>query len=531
MLIAQIAHNAVTAKLVNATKELKLQVQQLLSYKVEGAEHAMTFKAGRWDGRSSFFNFEKGTFPRGFVVLVQQALQKEGYRVQIVKKPYPAPLGAERPEIDRFGYVDRYDYQPAVMDQLVRNGQIIARVATGGGKSRIARMCYARIGRTTLFLTTRGALLYQMADAFVEMGVKTAVLGDGKIEISSQVTCGMVQTIMSWLKETSVEAEMGAILASLKRRKVEPKDWPSDEEITAKAQAAVAKQQAKRQTMIKALERFEFVILEEAHEASGNSYFEILRHCINAHYRLALTATPFMKSDEEANMRLMASSGPVAIHVSEELLINRGILARPYFKFVKIAQRPPKLYRSTPWQRAYELGVVENELRNRYIVAESVRASRYGLPVMVLVQRKQHGEALTESMTRNGLKVVFIQGEDDQAGRKRALNALGSGEINVLIGTNILDVGVDVPAVGMVILAAGGKAEVSLRQRIGRGLREKKNGMPNVAFIIDFEDEHNSTLHEHARARQAVIGATPGFAENVVRDFDFAGLGLEKKTT
>lgn len=529
MLIAQIAHNAVTAKLVDASKELKLKVQSLLSYKVEGSEHMVAFKSGHWDGRSSFFNFERGTFPRGFVVLVQQALAKDGYRVQIVKKPYPAPLGAERPEVDRFGYVERYDYQPAVMDQLVRHGQIIAQVATGGGKSRIARMCYARIGRPTLFLTTRGALLYQMADAFKEMGVNTAVLGDGKIEISSQVTCGMVQTIMSWLKETTVEAEMGTILASLKRRKVDPRNWPADDEITAKAQAAVAKQNAKRETMIKALERFEFVILEEAHEASGNSYFEILRHCINAHYRLALTATPFMKDNEESNMRLMASSGQIAIRVSEELLINRGILAKPYFKFVKIAQRPAKLYRSTPWQRAYELGIVENELRNRYIVAESVRASRYGLPIMVLVQRKQHGDMLQTMMERNGLKVRFIQGEDDQEGRKRALGELGKGEINVLIGTNILDVGVDVPAVGMVILAAGGKAEVALRQRIGRGLREKKNGMPNVAFIIDFEDEHNTTLHGHARARQAIIGATPGFAENVVRDFDFAGLGLEKK--
>ncbi|MGF0150990.1 hypothetical protein [Acinetobacter baumannii] len=37
------------------------------------------------------------------------------------------------------------------MDRLVRHGQIIAQVATGGGKSRIAMLCQARINRPTLF--------------------------------------------------------------------------------------------------------------------------------------------------------------------------------------------------------------------------------------------------------------------------------------------------------------------------------------------------------------------------------------------
>jgi superfamily II DNA or RNA helicase len=99
----------------------------------------------------------------------------------------------------------------------------------------------------------------------------------------------------------------------------------------------------------------------------------------------------------------------------------------------------------------------------------------------------------------------------------------------VLIGSTILDVGVDVPAVGMVILAGGGKAEVANRQRIGRGLREKKNEMPNVAFIVDFADGFNTHLSGHYRTRRAIVESTPGFAENVVSDFDYAGLGFVRR--
>ncbi len=87
--------------------------------------------------------------------------------------------------------------------------------------------------------------------------------------------------------------------------------------------------------------------------------------------------------------------------------------------------------------------------------------------------------------------------------------------------------GVDVPAVGLIILAGGGKAEVALRQRIGRGLRAKKFG-PNVAFIVDFTDQHNSTLKSHARQRLQIIRETPGFGENIVANFEFEKLGFKK---
>lgn len=84
------------------------------------------------------------------------------------------------------------------------------------------------------------------------------------------------------------------------------------------------------------------------------------------------------------------------------------------------------------------------------------------------------------------------------------------------------------PAVGMIILAGGGKVETALRQRIGRGLRKKKSG-PNIALVVDFADDFNAHTKGHAQQRLAIIKDTPGFAENVMpagRDFDFVGLGL-----
>ncbi|MCP6744714.1 ATP-dependent helicase, partial [Klebsiella pneumoniae] len=94
----------------------------------------------------------------------------------------------------------------------------------------------------------------------------------------------------------------------------------------------------KRRELVKRfLSSVSLLILEEAHESSGSNFYDIARLCINADYRLALTATPFMKASTETNMRLMAVAGRIEIKVTEKYLIERGILAKPYFVYHKIA--------------------------------------------------------------------------------------------------------------------------------------------------------------------------------------------------
>lgn len=568
-----IAHNPTTAKIVNAPREALLEVHRLLSYSVEGSEHMPSFKSGDWNGKSSFFSWDKHTFPTGFVRMIVQGLRKLGYTVQVMAKPAPEPLGPELPAVDEFGYIERYDYQPQAVEQLVRHKNITVQVATGGGKSRIARIAMKRIDRPSLFLTTRGILMHQMHQAIEKMeGKPCAILGDGEWGIPytkpdgtpgrklSKFTVGMVQTLAQRLELKTVDAEMKALQArranevskkieaertKLKKAKVPivqigerllayaselEKAYPSAAEDKAKITAKVEKHERLRFATIDILAKFELVIVEEAHEVSSDSFYIVMAACRNAHYRMALTGTPFMKDDEEANMRLLASCGPVAIKITEKMLIDRGILARPYFKYICLPEvhKPKALYRSTPWQKAYEVGIVGNEYRNKAFCAEILRARSYGLNSMVLVQHKAHGELLKGMLQRAGLKVEFIYGEDNQSARSAALTALGNGGLDVLIGSTILDVGVDVPSVGMIVLAGGGKAEVATRQRIGRGLREKKGGGPNVAFIVDAADDHNNHIKGHYLQRRGIVKSTPGFAENVVEDFDFKTLGFER---
>ncbi|MEO9497602.1 MAG: DEAD/DEAH box helicase [Vibrio splendidus] len=537
----------------------------MLSYKVDSSE---SFSGAlSWDGHSSFYNMRENKFPAGFVRMIKKKLELQGHKVHVARKPVPEPLGETLLCPPNWEYDPRYDYQPETVRRLINLKSIIAQCATGSGKSVICQLAYLKIKRPTLFITTRKTLMYQMAEGFESIsGIKSGIIGDGKYS-PAHITCATVDTLVSRLEVKSAEDHLMRQVEIIEeeadkhaKRALRKAKLPTSDNIIRTAPSAIkrtvletrekacneirakypkeemwqaaklksSKQIQRRKEMIEFLKTIEFVVLEEAHEISGNGYYDMMQQCTNAHYRLALTATPFLKDSQEANMRLMAATGPVGIKVSERKLIDRGILARPYFRYVNI---PPieGLNRGTPWQKAYKLGIVENTKRNLHIINECRRARRYGLPVMILVQHQDHGKRLEKVMNKLGIKTRFIYGEHEQKERKSALDALKTNEIEVLIGSTILDVGVDCPAIGLVILAGGGKAEVSLRQRIGRGLRAKKIG-PNVCFVMDFMDTGNNHLIKHSRMRRDVVETTDGFKQGIMRGgFEYEKHGFMPK--
>lgn len=468
---AALLANAVNAQIVTSSQEVLMFVNEMLSFSIRDRA------SGSWSGRSSFFNFERCTFPAGFLYAIGTALASHGVTTQYRVKEAPAPVGPAPGTEDPMGlgFSERYDYQPKTIERLLALKRMVAQVATGGGKSRIAILAHHAIGRRTMFLTTRGTLLYQMKDQFDAHGFACGVIGDGIWEPRRGVNVCMVQTLAQMLQSPSREHKARQFLESV-----------------------------------------DLLIGEEAHEIAGAGYYEIANACTNAHYRLALTGTPFMKEDEEDNMRLQAVFGSIGIQITEKTLIDRGILAEPFFKYFD-SPKPPKLSRKDGWPVAQQLGLVENETRNAVFVHEALRMKQIGFPVISLIQREKHGHILREKMQRAGLSASFLSGKADQSERQFGLRALSSGALDVLIGSTIFDVGVDVPSVGMVQLAGGGKDEVALRQRVGRGLRAKKTGR-NVAFILDSSDRWHPTTREHGLIRRTLIEKTPGFGERVLAE-------------
>lgn len=558
----KIVHNAVRAKMVDPDKNARLIVNELLSYKIESGIKGMGIAHG------SMFDMSKDFFPTGFVRLVKNTLEKHGYRIIVQGKTVPTPGGPEFPVVSGFPADPRYDYQTKTMQRLVQLQRMTAQVATGGGKSEIFKLCCERLKLPTLFITTRKSLMYQMAKGYKSVMSSRPVgfLGDGHWDPQPNgVNFAIVDTLVSRMEQSSFDIELNRLLdkhvnmldkkieevlkkASLPinpallrkadagtkakieylRKKVTDKFALDERATRTKAQASADKKAKVRAETVTFLEQIGFLTLEEAHEVSGTGFFDLCNAMTNAHYRLALTATPNMKDSQEANMRLQAASGTIGIRVSEKELIDKGILAKPIFKFMDM-KMAPGVTRGASFPVAYERGIVKNDARNTMILQQTLEAKKYGLTTMILVQHTAHGDILNNMLKASGTRAQFIRGEDSQTDRQAALDALGAGKIDALIGTSILDVGVDCPSVGQIILAGGGKAEVAIRQRIGRGLRAKKSG-PNVCFVVMFQDTFNTHTGNHSRECLRIIQETPGFAENIVPGFDFKAYGFTKLT-
>jgi superfamily II DNA or RNA helicase len=115
----------------------------------------------------------------------------------------------------------------------------------------------------------------------------------------------------------------------------------------------------------------------------------------------------------------------------------------------------------------------------------------------VLAVRIEHGHIL-EEMAKElfpELKLKYIHGGSEDETREEVIKDLKSGKIDVAVATTILNEGVNIPSLGAVINAAGGKSEIAVLQKIGRGLRvtDKKK----VIYLVDFFDSSHRFLIEH----------------------------------
>jgi superfamily II DNA or RNA helicase len=473
--LINLACNATTAIILDNDLEVKKLISDTLSYYRLGYENTYSFKNNLWDGKSTMFDWDTGKFPAGFIRAINARLKEAGYTVKVMTKPLPEALGAIPDTLGGFSYTEKYDYQWKLVTTLEQRGSMIARLATGAGKTFAAALCYTRIKRPTLILTKRKPLMYQFVERLETFGYNARSYGDGVKDIDPNLTVAMAQSLNNHLDDPHI---------------------------------------------LEYLKTVEFIVGEEAHEISDDTYFNVINKCPNAYYKLALTGTPFMKESEEANMKLMGAFGPIGINVSEKTLIDRGVNATPKIKYVSY-DAPAKCRFNSNYQKAVEFGIVNCDTRNQKVVENALEAKKRGLPVLILIDRQDHGKVLQELLTKNGIKTDFIFGESSSKRRKKGLDDLASGKTEALIGSTILDVGVDVPMIGCLIIAGGGKAEVRYRQRIGRGLRAKPTG-PNICMVVDFEDEHNIHLHEHYMARRRIVKETEGFAENIVEELPWS---------
>lgn len=124
--------------------------------------------------------------------------------------------------------------------------------------------------------------------------------------------------------------------------------------------------------------------------------------------------------------------------------------------------------------------------------------------VLVTTISKRMAEELAEYLLQNGVRCTYIHSDVDTFERVEILGRLRSGEIDVLVGVNLLREGLDLPEVSLVAILDADKEGFlrsyrSMTQTIGRAARNV-NGMA-ILYCDQQTDSIRRTIEETERRR------------------------------
>lgn len=453
-------HSGVASSTVKALREE-------LSEKIPAHIHHPKVKARMWDGVIHLY--QRGAFPTG---LLERAIKVIESRPNLRLTHEIKQVGPVAPRIreDRIWEHMLYglelrDYQVDAAQKLVGPRRGVAHMATNSGKTAVFAACIAAIGgRATIMVFSRD-LLHQTAKAVGELTCfSVGLVGDGYRELDQMVTVGTVQSLSRMVDTPRFN------------------DFAQEQNI---------------------------LVIDECHHTGKAQTVYTTAMAIPALWRFGFSGTP-LTNDPLADLRLEAVTGPVRVRVTNAQMIEHNYSAVPRIRMIRIQPELEDEIRDAlqsrdariSYQQAYREHIVENGKRNRRIVQEAITSRNQGAVVLVLVNQIKHLGELKVHFEKVGFyDLTYLTGKDPTSKRKEALDRMRDGGPGIYTATPLFDEGLDVPSINTLILGGGGKSHIKTLQRLGRGMRQKKDG-ENVLDVVDFWDDTNKFLRRHSKVRQ-----------------------------
>jgi superfamily II DNA or RNA helicase len=447
--------NNVNTYLSDYTAEL----EAMLAIQVPGYFFAPSYKRGVWDGKFRFLRQAKNpVIPTGLLFIVKEYCEQSGITLNIIDNrtcQIKADLERAMSLFESRLFLLR-EYQAEAIDCALTKHQGIIEMPTGSGKTEVAIATINAILTQSkdlrcLFLVHTSDLMYQTVQRFKDRTPKLSVglLGDGQKK-DGQCIVAMVQTLLSRAK-ADIKAE---------------RQW---------------------------LLEFGMLIVDECHHSSADSFYTVGMDMKNAFYRFGLSGTA-MKRDVLSNMKMMAMLGPPIYKLRSRELIDSGDLCPIGIVMIK----NDECIKHGTFAEIYKAAITESISRNSKITEIAKQEFLAGRRILILVRHIEHGNILSRMLTMADCPNTFISGSDSSEQRASVKTAFEQEKF-ILIASTIYSEGVDIPAINTLIVASAGLSDVQTIQRVGRGLRQKKDG--SALSVYDFMDS-SKFLAKHSAARR-----------------------------
>ncbi|MFD9972244.1 DUF3427 domain-containing protein [Streptomyces sp. NPDC059011] len=265
-------------------------------------------------------------------------------------------------------------------------------------------------------------------------------------------------------------------------------------------------------------DHFDVIVIDEFHHGVSPTYRKIIDY-FTPRQLLGLTATP--ERMDGRNVQDEFFNGRIAAEMRLwEALENELLSPFHYFGVTDGTDLS-----AVAWKRgSYDLSELSNlftgnDARARLVVRAvmdkvSDPASMRALGFCVSVS---HARFMAEFFSRAGLRAVALSGESPRSDRKAALDALKSGELQVIFSVDLFNEGLDIPDVDTLLLLRPTSSATVFLQQLGRGLRRTESKA--VLTVLDFIGQHRKEFR-FERQFQALTNLTRNrLLAGIERDF------------
>lgn len=459
---------------------------QNMSHRPAGVEYEYEYRNGLSDGIVRLFNRETGRFPLGLVPRVYELLKASSYTgasfhfTPALRACFSNPENVTEDEITEFAkslgmpdFIEIRDYQMAMVTRGINYKRRTFSACTGAGKSLVVyllvRWFLEKHNFRVLILVPNMSLVEQIYNDFVDYGwygIKAHVS-----RLHSQVP-KMTKEEKAMLKELEIVPD--DLLKSCVISTWQTMQYKIDSGI---------------------LDKYDVVIVDEAHTAQADVLAKIIGACRNSEYRIGLSGT--LCKNEDLNDQLegniiVGAIGKTDMIVRPIDLIRRGILTP--CKIVSILVQYDESSRRAAKKMKFQTEIEATSLSGSTIGALKmlINANRIkeSHNTVVLVKNLKLLNSIVEMINEEypQFKTLDYHGKISAKRREeiRKLLSMDNGYI-VVASYPTFQAGINVPKLDNLVLGQGSASPIRVRQSIGRILRRHKD--KKVAYVYDIVDD------------------------------------------
>ena len=232
---------------------------------------------------------------------------------------------------------------------------------------------------------------------------------------------------------------------------------------------------------------FEYIIVDEFHHAAAATYRRLIDH-FEPEFLLGLTATP----ERTDGADLLALCGENLVYRCDLIDgVNQELLSP--FRYFGIPDDVD--FANIPWRS----GRFDPEALENAVTTEARAENAYeqwqrhgGAKTLGFCVSHRHADYMANFFNSQGVKSAAVHSGPTAAPRTESLEALESGELQMVFSVDMFNEGVDVPHIDTVMMLRPTESRILWLQQFGRGLR-RAEGKSHVN-VIDYIGNHRTFL-------------------------------------